>query len=300
MAAPSNASPKPPTSVPALQRIFTSPVDSHIAHINRLLSTASGIDSALLFIGYSLTFVSAQFQKASTFPSPRQALVERAYQLVSGKNASTSSKAPSSEKYQQSMNSISDSAKTLGGMCSDIRMFMRLWGLFKIYAGAKATYNAPPKDSMLKTLAWAQLASMAAYLSLEHSFYLSTKGVLKGLSPERVGGWFKIAIWLFGGYLAMDYARLWRIWQIREQERKMEGLAQGEKGSGTEKEEHVVAEREKQDGAWWRSLQVTMAYSPLVLHWGGVQKAALDEAWVGLLGAWAGWVGVKEAWRVTA
>lgn len=298
MAAPSSASPKPPTSIPALQRIFTSTADSQVAHINRLLSTASGIDSALLFIGYALTFVSAQFKKASTLPSPRLAIIERTFQLVSGSNSPTIARPASSQDFQKSMSSISDSTKTFGGLCSDVRMFMRLWGLFKIYAGAKATYSAPPKDGTLKALAWAQLASMGAYLGIEHVFYLTTKGVLKGIPLERALGWFKIAIWLFGGYLVMDFVKLWHTWQLREHERKMEALVPNEEGGDAERE--AIIQREKQDAAWWRSLQVSMAYSPLCLHWVGIQMAALDDTWVGLLGAWAGWVGIKEAWRVTA
>ena len=300
MAATGTPSPKPSTSIPALERIFTSSTDSQISHINRLLSTAAGIDSALLLVGYSLYIVSAQLKCAATFPDPRRALVERAYKLVSGNDSSKMPSSSPSKGYQQTLSAIGDSAKTFGGMCSDVRMFMRLWGLFKIYAGAKATYNAPPKDGILKSLAWAQLASIAAYLGLEHCFYLQTKGVLKSLSTEKAASWFKTGIWMYVGYIVMDYARLWRIWQIRERERKVEGLAQGQKGSGTEGEKSTVREREKQDAAWWRSLQVSVAYSPLCLHWAGVEKAALGDASVGLCGAWAGWIGVKEAWRATA
>ena len=199
-------------------------------------------------------------------------------------------------------NGLADSVKSLGSLCSDVRMFMRLWGLLRIWAGVKAMVAAPPRDPMLRVLGAGQMAAMAAYLGLEHVFYLGGKGVLfrgsLAARPERLGSLFRVAIGVYGAYLGLDYLRLWRLWQVREVERRAEELAGPEK-IDDEVRVRVRGEREAQDAAWWRGLQVDMAYSPLVLHWGGVKGVVLGDAGVGLLGGWAGWVGFKEAWRVT-
>ncbi|KAI9667144.1 MAG: hypothetical protein M1831_001321 [Alyxoria varia] len=306
--APSNPDPKPTTSPKLLSNLVASTgasattLDARIAHINRVLATQSGIDSTLLLLGYSLYFVSSQIRRFGVDGTLRRRIVLQLLQFLSPSRASEKS-AAAPGVLGPDANAIADSVKSLGSMCSDVRMFMRLWGLLKIYAGVKATIKAPPKDTTLRVLGAGQMTAMAAYLGMEHVFYLGSKGVLFKDSltakPERLAKLFKVAVGVYGAYLVMDYVRLWRVWQVREVERRLEEVAGPEK-IDDEQRVRVLKEREAQDAAWWRGLQVDMAYSPLVLHWGGVQGASLGDAGVGLLGSWAGWVGFKEAWRVTA
>ena len=298
--APSEPSPKPTTSIPKLSLLFTSfpkssSLDAHIAHLNRVLASQSGIDATLLFVGYSLYFISSQIRRFAVDSSLRRSILTKLIALLRRQNVTPNDKAGTS--INTSANALADGTKQLGSMCSEVRMFMRLWGTLKVYAGVKANFNAGPRDTMLAVLAWAQLAALTSYLIMEHGFFLATKGVLgKGLiAPQTMAKIFKTSIWVYGAYLGMDYVRLWRVWQVRERERKMQ-----EQGKEKQKAEEVKKEREAQDAAWWRSLQVNMAYSPLCLHWGGVEGAALSDTWVGILGAWAGWIGMKEAWRVAA
>lgn len=288
--APSDPSPKPTTSTKTLTQLLTTPPDSLVAHTNRLLSTASGIDSTLLFLGYSLYLTSASLRRLAALPNPRLALLQRLSALLPAA-AAPQVKNPD-RSYADALARAADSTKAFGALCSEVRMFMRLWGILKIYAAARAARASPPPDAVLRVLGWCQLGLMAGYLALEGPFFLASKGVVKGFPAERVMGWFRTSIAIYGAYIVCDYVRLWRVWRVREEERRVED--RGGKGEVT------AREREAQDAAWWRSLQVNMAYSPLCLHWGGVGLGDLGDAGVGLLGAWAGWVGFKEAWRVTA
>ena len=146
----------------ALSTLFNSPIDAAITRIVKILSTAAGVDSTFCLVGYGAVFTSAQLQLLSQF-------VEKT-------------------EFKARLISVALSAKNLGALCSDVRTFLRLWGLLKIYLGAKAAYLAPPKDGLLKLLSWSQLASMAGYFFYENSAYLAGKGVLRGAGfTHRIG-----------------------------------------------------------------------------------------------------------------
>lgn len=269
--------PIPPSS--QLSKIFTSPLDDRIAHLNRVLSTASGIDSTLCFVGYGLVFVSASLNNlraSQTF----EKLVANVNEKSTAAGGGLAAK----------LGDVAAGAKVLGGMCSDFRTAMRMWGLLKIWAGAKATYFSPPKDGVLKALAWSQLGSMAAYLALENNYYLWSKGVIKGMTAETMGKRLRAAIWVFAAYIVMDFVRLTRVVQLRAVESK-------EKGEDVD-EKTLKAQLADQDRAWYRSLTVDLSYFPLCFGWGGA--VSLPEWAYGLGGALAGFANFREALRVTA
>jgi hypothetical protein len=267
----------PPAQI--LTKIFTSPLDDRIAHINRVLSTASGIDSTLCFLGYGLGFVSGSLESLRNAPAFRSLLSSLSHRDVN-KTGGLVAK----------LGDVAASAKVLGGMCSDFRMAMRLWGMLKIWAGAKATYFSPPKDGVLKILAWIQLGSMAVYLVLENNYYLWSKGVIKGMTPQTMVKRLRAAIWVFLAYLVLDFVRLGRVMQLRAAEQKEKGEDVGDKD--------VKTRLMDQDRAWYGSLQVDLGYFPLCFGWGGA--ITLPEWAYGLGGAVAGYAKFKEALRVTA
>lgn len=282
----SSAVPAPLPPNTQLAKIFTSPLDSRIAHLNRVLSTASGIDSTLCFLGYSMVFVSASLDRIRTAPALQS--------LLQGETLTTAKKTAeitASTGLAGRLGNVSASAKVIGGMCSDFRTAMRMWGLLKIWAGAKATYYSPPKDGVLKTLAWTQLGSMAAYLVLENNYYLYTKGVIRGMTPDTMAKRLRSAIWIFAGYLVLDFIRLGRVVQLRAIE---SASAKGEEVD----EKEIKARLMEQDRAWWRSLQVDLAYFPLCFGWGGA--IGLPDWAYGLGGALAGFANFREQLRVTA
>lgn len=273
------------TSPDPLTRLFSSPTDRTITRLNRILSTSAGVDSTLLLLGYSLTFTSAQLTRLATanITSLASTLALRASAtLKPGETRIVAAPVPAPTAR---IVALAAQAKVVSGMCSDVRCAMRLWGLLKIWAGAKATYAAPPKDALLRVLAWGQLGAMGAYLVMEHGFYLASKGVLRGWSPEKIGRWFRGSIAVFGAYLVLDFVRLARTSNLASKPLREKSM------------EEVHADKVK-EAAWWRSLQVDLAYSPLCFQWGMVGGVGMSDAWVGALGAWAGWTGFKEQWRI--
>lgn len=271
----------------ALAKIFNSPLDKRITQMTRILSTAQGIDSTFCFLGYGLVFVSSQLQLLSQTSPP---LVEK----ISSKPALLRA------EFKAKMLGLALSAKTLGGVFSDARTFLRLWGLLKIYVGMKAAYLNPPKDGILKALSWAQLSTMAGYFVYENQVYLASKGVLRGPAylPAELGKKLRLAIWLFTGYLVMDFARLFRLSQLS---RKNQSVVRGEKEIVDESGE--IAKREEESRAWYRSLWVDSSYFPLCFHW-GIEGGSLPVEWadmvVGFLGACAGYAGFREQVRLTS
>lgn len=179
------------------------------------------------------------------------------------------------------------STKGMASMISDVRTFTRLWGLIGVYAWARSTYYDGPHDALLRATAWAQIVANAAYYVLEHGAYLASKNIIRGWSDKKQARWWLWSGRCFAGHVALDYVRLWRTRQLREEAKEM----------GEEKEDKLEARRAEQ--VWWRELAVNAAYSPLVVHW-SLESGYVSDAWVGLLGATAGLLGFREAWRKTA
>lgn len=267
-------------SVPddALAKLFSSPLDARITQMTRILSTTAGIDSTFCFLGYSLVFVSSQLQFLSEIsPAP---LLEKV----------TSNAQVRAIQYKAKMLELAVSTKAMGAVCSDIRTFLRLWGLLKIYVGMKAAYLNPPKDTVLKALTWAQLTAMGGYFINENQVYLAGKGVLRGFTPAQLGTKLRAAIGIFTVYLALDFARLFRTWQLQEK-------------ASVSEEKDAVVKREEENRAWYRSLWVDSSYFPLCFHW-GVEGGRLPLKWadmiVGALGTSAGYANFREQVRITS
>lgn len=277
-------SPLNPTNKAILSRMFAHPANDTASHLARVLSSAAGIDSTLLLIGYSLNFVSDQLSRVLKLEL--KAIAERAAanaskSLLPGETVIATLPVPA---ITSRISNLRDSTKIFSGMCSDVRAFMRLWGLLKMWLLARATYANPPKDTTLRNIAWGQIVSISGYYALEHYFYLAGKGVYKA-KPEDIGKWFRTSIYAYGAYLFLDYVRLYRESQLEQATTASEKLDTSKK---------QVAERQ-----WYKALQVNAGYTPLCFHW-ATPGGYLSDSAVGLLGAFAGMASFKEAWRQTA
>src|SRR5271155_633461 len=236
---------KPPfRSSGLIHPLFLSTIDARIARLNKILSTSSGVDTSLTLVGYSLFFVASQLSRLQTLEL--QSLTKR----LSLSNAL---------KPSTSLASLAVSLKTLAGICSDFRAFTRLWGLLGVWASVKRIYFNPPKDSVVNGLAWAQTATLGAYLFYENGYYLAGKGVLQGWSPEKQKRWAKISLKMFLAYLMLEWVRLFRARQLREEKKRNNGL---EKGS-----EESEAVRKQEEAVWWRTAMIDAVYTPLSVHW---------------------------------
>jgi hypothetical protein len=231
----------------ALTQPFNSPLDKGITRIVKVLSSAAGVDATFCLLGYGAVFTSGQLQTLSQYV------------------AKTTTKA--------TILSVILSLKNFSALASDVRTFLRLWGLLKIYLGAKAAYLAPPKDGLLKALSFTQLASMAGYFWYENSAYLAGKGILRGpgFTPLELGLKMRRALYLYGVYLVLDFVRLYRVTQLAQS-----AAAAPQKGAvpaslGGEKDvavpdEAALARRKAEERAWYKSLYTDLSYFPLTFH----------------------------------
>lgn len=152
---------------------------------------------------------------------------------------------------------------------------------------AKRNYIDPPKDAVLRSVAYGQTLSLGAYYFYENSYYLASKGVLPGWTPEKIRRWAKTSLKMFLAFVVLEFVRLWRARTIREV-RKVKAV---------EEKERVVVERE--EGAWWRAAVINAAYAPLAVHWSS-EVPVLGDGVVAALMVVVGWVKCKAAWAATA
>lgn len=142
---------------------------------------------------------------------------------------------------------------------------------------------------MLKAVSLAQTLSLGGYYVYENAYYLAGKGVLKGWTAEKITRWAKTSLKLFLVYVLVDYIRLWRTRQLREEKRATLGDSDFE----------GKREIRKEDAAWLRSAVVNIAYTPPSAHWAS-EKGILSDGWVGALMTVVGVVKFRAAWAATA
>jgi hypothetical protein len=268
----------PLSSSDLLRNFFTSKTDTRIQRLSKILSTSSGVDTTLTLVGYSFFLASSQLNSLQT-------LELKTLSHLFSSNASPTILALGSKSVFQ-LADLSASFKTLAGMCSDFRTFTRLWGMLGIYAMAKRNYLEPPKDTILKGVAWSQTLALGAYYVYENTYYLAGKGVLRGWKAEEIMRWAKMSLKYFMAYVLIEYVRLWRTRQLREEKR----------ASGILSEK----EAEKEEKAWRRSALANLAYTPLSLHWASESGPLMSDGWVGTLMSLIGLIKFRAAWELTA
>jgi hypothetical protein len=276
-------SPKGDAPVPStgfVQNLFSLPTsDARIAHLNKILSTASGVDTTLTLAGYSLFFVASQLPRLEAL-----ALRARTSSFLSANAPKTQAALASSSGPVSPLADLALSTKTLAGMCSDFRAFTRLWGLLGIYAAARKLQATPPADGALHALAWGKTLSLGAYLVYENGYYLAGKGVLRGWSAEKQKLWAKTSLKLFFAYVLIDWVSLFRQRQLREEKKEREGATEATK---------------EEEAVWWRTAIIDAAYTPLAAHWSS-ENGMLSDGWVGALMSLVGLVKFRAAWAQTA
>jgi len=227
------APPKDTLSSPDfLRSIFASKTDARIQRLSKILSTSSGLDVTLTLVGYGLFLVSSQLQKLE---------LKDLTKSIDMKTSGTSLKAGGASLAK--LANLSASMKALAGMCSDFRTFTRLWGLLGTYALVKKHYLDPPKDTLLKAVAWAQTLALGGYYIYENGYYLASKGVIRGWAPQKMTKWAKTSMKLFLLHVLMDYLKLWRTRQLLEEK----------KAQISEWDEKAKSDIEKEDVAWFKA-----------------------------------------------
>ncbi|KFY23060.1 hypothetical protein V493_06124, partial [Pseudogymnoascus sp. VKM F-4281 (FW-2241)] len=218
----------------------------------RIIATPSGTDSTLLSIGYSSLAISSLLTRLSP-TNPKHTLTARRL-------------------------------AALYALCSDVRMFARLFGLFGIWQWGKSALLAPSADPVERGIVNAQVLVNTVYQVLENGAYLSSKGVL-GWTPETQGKAWMWSSRCWATHTALEFWRLARERQVRKR-----GVV-GEKG---EKGEEAV-----KDLAWKREVWINAGYAPLTIHW-SLEGGIVSPLTVGMLGAFVGAVKMNRLWEATA
>lgn len=152
----------------------------------------------------------------------------------------------------------------------------------------------PPEDRTLVRITLAQVGVNILYQVLEHVAYLGQHGIIRRSERQQARDW----VWssrFWAAHVLLEFVRLWRVralWDRKDAEDKS-------KEEGMEKEKEAKIKRKEEVDAWWRGLLMNVCYAPMTIHW-SVESGTMSDEWVGLLGAIAGGIGLKELWKKTA
>ena len=276
--APGKAAPGKPPKLPlsVILALHPAKVDAFLAHLHRCLSTPSGIDTTLLFVGYTSRLASALLLSAA--PAALQA---SARTLLSNLVSSDVVKIPALNTTQAAR-----SLRALADMLSEVRMFTRLWSLLGLYFSLKGLAKRELSGQGAKlgafdrAVPWLQVSSLVGLQVLENGAFLALKGVLPW-KPATIGKTFKWSARFFAAYVGLELGKL-----VVEKVRR-------ERGDGGEKEEAEWR------GQWNASFLKSLAWAPLTVHW-SLEKGLVGDMAVGALATIPGVIGMSKLWRETA
>jgi hypothetical protein len=278
-------------SIPSKQLLSWLPLylnrtDATISHLNRILSTPSGIDVVLMLISYSSKAAS---EILSTISLARlretvSTLIAAAEQLPPNTTILIETNDLPPSRVVRSAASL----KALSGLISDFRIFARLWGLLGMWSWGKGVLKSPPKDVLLRRIAYAQVLVNVVFQYFENGAYLASKGVLGWSGKKQTQAW----LWssrAWAAHVGLEFVRLGRVVALKRRRGVDEKEKEKEEGEG---------EKEWWEG-WRKELLINGAYAPLTVHW-SLEQGLLGELSVGLLGTLVGVVNLSTLWKRTA
>ncbi|KAI0202955.1 hypothetical protein F4808DRAFT_62674 [Astrocystis sublimbata] len=298
-----------PASLPLRELLSATPsnIDAFLAHLQRCLSTPSGVDTVLMFVSYTSRLSSAVL---TTLVQPAlQRSAARLIALAAALPPSATLVFDAKTLPSTSVALVLDLAKrlkALAGLTSEARTITRLWGLLSMYFWARklvlqrkkeadlnqTTSSSTSTDNFETAIAWSQLTACAIFQALENGTYLSSKGIL-GWAPKTQA---KAGVWsarFWGSYVMLEFVRLFYESSKRGGRTRSEKFAGGKTVAVVEKEEKEWA------GAWRNSLLRNAAWTPLTVHW-SLEQGLLSDMAVGALASVPGCMGMHDLWRKTA
>jgi len=126
-----------------------------------------------------------------------------------------------------------------------------------------------PEDRTLMRITLAQVGVNVVYQVLENLAYLGQHGIIGRSERQQARDW----VWssrFWAAHVLLEFVRLWRVRALWDK-KGVEGKTNGE-----DEEKEAKIKRKEEVDAWWR-----------------------DEL-VGLLGAIAGGIGLREIWKKSA
>ncbi|KAK9468950.1 hypothetical protein V1512DRAFT_258283, partial [Lipomyces arxii] len=252
-----------PSKVQARLSVLTRVAAPKLEKATRILGSSSTLDVNLTTAQYALTLLAEVVDRVSN----KRALAE----LV----ASVTAVAKMLDvdvvvEKELKPSAVADRMRKLSGLISDVRIFNRLWGLLGLFQWGIATFRAPPKDWVLRLIAYTQVCSNTLYQPLENIAYLGSHGILP-VSRSTIGKLWLISSRLWMMHVLLDIVRLGR-------ERMIDSI-----------------KTKEDEERWTRQAIVDCAYLPMTIHWSR-QSGFLSELGVGVCGSIAGGVRLIPLW----
>ncbi|KAK9772665.1 hypothetical protein AB5N19_04813 [Seiridium cardinale] len=302
-----SSSPKP-FPLKALLAATPSNVDAFLAHLQRCLSTPSGIDTVLLFLCYSTRLSSSALELLTGPAIQRSAkqLLALAASLPPSTTLVFSSKAFPSPSAAILL-ALSKRLKAFSALVSDVRTFMRLWGLLGMYFWGRGLFlklrearlassssdekDAPKIDKLGTSLAVSQLVACVIFQALENGAYLAQKNVL-GWQPANIGKAYRWSARFWGAFVGLKLGELFLDRYRRSQVPKRQRMG--------DKTVTVFEREEREWSAEWRKLATrNLAWFPLTLHW-SLEQGLFSELSIGAIASIPGVIQIRDLWKRTA
>ncbi|KAK4456343.1 putative peroxin 11c protein [Cladorrhinum samala] len=287
--APSSKQPKP-LPIKSLITALPSNVDALVSRLEKCLSTPSGIDTVMLFLGYTSKLSASILTTLSASALQRSARdwltvltsLPRGTTLV----LSTPSKPPTSAALALL---VAKRLNALSALMSEARTILRLWALLGIYSWARGlirkTFSAKSEKDEKAAASSSKSATLLEYVrvllcialqGLENGAYLSYKGVL-GWTPEQQGKAYKWSSRFWAAFVGIEIGRL-----AAQRFASKEGVKTAEEKS-----------------SWNKSMAKSLAWAPLTVHW-STDKGLVSDGAVGLLASIPGIIQMTDLWRNSA
>jgi len=174
-----------------------------------LLSTPSGTDRLLSLVYYLSTLLAPQFSRLALLLTVK---LPTPVPLVALTPASTA------------LTVASNRLRRLAAKVSDVRMFMRLFGLVEIYQWGARTLRDPPKDPVIRSLVLGQIAANVGYQILENLAYLNMHSLLS-FSKRTEGRMWLWSTRCWAAHIVLEFLKLERTRSLQaEKSRGVRGL----------------------------------------------------------------------------
>ncbi|KAK8058936.1 peroxin 11C [Apiospora phragmitis] len=265
-------------------------IDAFLAHLQRCLSTPSGIDTTALFLCYS-SRLSAALLESLTGP----ALQRSASQLIALASALppyttvlfTAKSLPSFSPSAALLLNIAKRLRAFSGMLSEARTFLRLWGLLNMYFWARGLIMRL-RAARQQVREEKEAGGSAKLDKLEVSF---SKGVLSW-QPANIGKTMRLSARFWGCFVGLKIGELFYDAWKRSRRTPAERLG-----------DRTVAVMEQEESAWtdeWRKTVVRqLAWFPLTIHW-SLEQGIFSDMTVGAIASIPGVVQMRDLWAKTA
>ncbi|KAH6661236.1 hypothetical protein BKA67DRAFT_550563 [Truncatella angustata] len=307
-AAPGPSSAPKPFPLKALIAAAPSNIDAFLAHLQRAISTPTGIDTVLLFLCYSTRLSSAALELLT-----RPAITRSANQLLAlAQSLPPSTTLVFTNKAFPSPSAallliLSKRLKAFSALLSDVRTFNRLWGLLGMYFWGRGLFlklrearlasqsgdekDRPKIDKLATSIAVTQLVACVVFQALENGAYLAQKGVLEW-QPANMVKAYRWSARFWGVFVGLKLTELFADRYKRGQVPKRRRM--GDK---------TVAVFEKEEREWneeWRKLvSRNMAWFPLTIHW-SLEQGLFSELSIGAIASIPGVIQIRDLWNRTA